>query len=113
MPSFIRPIRSRCAFLATATCTALLGITPSVAAGDPVQQPTCPPGYELGALTFEDVVQLYAGLYTEEQLAPVFAGLDVNGNGLLCFKQPPAFSTIPRFELHPYLFIDDPGGNPG
>lgn len=110
MLSLIRTSWSHRALAAATACSGLLATAPA-AAGD-TQSPQCPPGYELGALSFEEVVQLYAGLYTAEELAPSFAHFDANANGLLCFKQPLAFSQLPRFELHPYLFIDDPGGNP-
>ena len=110
MPSFTSRPRAQRALAAAVVCTALL--TTTAAAAVPQERPACPPGYELGALTFESIAQLYAGLYTEEQVAAAIALHDLNGNGVLCFKQPPAFSQVSMFELHPYLYIDDPGGNP-
>jgi hypothetical protein len=94
--------------------------TAAAAAGDSQQQPACPPGYDLGARTFEQALPLYqeqldAGLYTEADLAAGFANFDVNGNGILCLKGlVPDFTTGGQqdFFAHPNLFIDDPGGNP-
>jgi hypothetical protein len=43
----------------------------------------------------------------EAKLAAGFANLDANANGILCIK-----SSGHDF-VHPYLLIDDPGGNPG
>jgi hypothetical protein len=86
--------------------------TAAAAAGDSQQRPTCPPGYDLGARTFEQALPLFqeqldAGLYTEAELAAGFANFDVNGNGINCFK------FHGHDFAHPYLIIDDPGGNPG
>lgn len=57
---------------------------------------TCPPGFDLGALTFEQTLQLpkvqagiAAGLFTAEDLAAFFDGLDMNDNGLICVQSGP------------------------
>ena len=105
------PSTTRRAVAIAAACCALVTAIAESAAGDSQQGPACPPGYDLGAWTFPQVLQLYqeqldAGLLTEAGLAAGFANRDLNGNGIVCFK------TWGHDPVHPYLTIDDPGGNP-
>lgn len=53
----------------------------------------CAPGFDLGALTLEEALELPRtqaglsdGVFTKEGLAAGFAFFDKNGNGELCFK---------------------------
>src|SRR4051794_17426884 len=107
MSSSTRRFRLRGAIATMAAYCALLAAMAPGAAGASQQRPACPPGYELGALTFEQVLQqglyqepLDAGLVTVEELAAGFAGFDANGTGILCFK----FTAS-----HRYLILDEPG----
>jgi hypothetical protein len=105
------PSTTRRAVAIAAACSALLTAIAASAAGDSQRDPACPPGYDLGARTFQQVLQLYqaqldAGLLTEPGLKAGFDNRDVNGNGIVCFK------TWGHDPVHPYLIIDDPGGNP-
>jgi hypothetical protein len=56
----------------------------------------CPPGFDRGALTFDEGIQLpnivaalADGVYDIPTLAAIFDGVDRNGDGLVCFKTPP------------------------
>jgi len=79
---------------------------------------TRPPGFELGALTLEQALQLPrfvagidAGVFTVERITAHFAEFDVNGNGVLCYKHVPGLEHAGA--PYSYEIIDDPGGNPG
>jgi hypothetical protein len=80
--------------LLAATCTLLLvvGLSPAASAGGQAGF-NCSPGFDIGAVTFEDGIELpriqaglAAGVYTIEDLATTFQGIDHNGNGLICLK---------------------------
>jgi hypothetical protein len=114
-----RKIRPRLAALAATACTASLaaGAAPSQAAAP--ERPTCPPAYDIGALTRDEARQLprYVAAFadpnsgfTEDAFTAFFGTADRNGDGLLCFKLSPGIE-----ELNPYAYqwIDNPGGNPG
>jgi hypothetical protein len=112
MPSSIHRARSRSALAAAAACCALLAPAGPAAAADP-QRPVCPPGYNLGALTFEETLELprfqaalEAGVFTEESLAEGFTFFDANANGILCFKD---VVGLEQRDPYVYLIIDDPG----
>jgi len=54
---------------------------------------TCPPGFDLGALTFDEAFALPGtqrgltdGIYTVEDLHGVFDSVDANNNDLICFQ---------------------------
>jgi hypothetical protein len=79
---------------------ALLLVPQSAYAGKPSY--TCPPGFNLGALTFEQALQLpriqaglAAGVYTAEDLAAFYDAEDTNGNGVICFQSIPPVETNP------------------
>jgi len=72
----------------------------------------CSPGYDLGAVTVEQVLALPRtiaaiddGFFTEAEVYSMFAALDGNGDGYLCFKEPHgAFMANPA-SLWPYLYV--------
>jgi len=103
------------AIIAATACTVLMAAAAPVASSSPPEQVGCPPGYGLGALTFEETLELprfqaalEAGVFTEEGLATGFADFDANGNGILCFKD---VSGLEHVSPYVYLIIDDPGPN--
>jgi hypothetical protein len=105
------PSTTRRAIAIATACCALSATMAASAPGDSQERPACPPAYDLGARTFRQALPLYqaqldAGLLTKAELKAGFENLDVNGNEILCFK------TFGHDPVHPYLIIDDPGGNP-
>jgi hypothetical protein len=88
--------RMRSKALATvAVCAALLGVTIVAASASANGRPEviCPEGFNLGALTLEERLQLpkvhaglEAGVYTVEDIIAVTEFLDRNDNGLLCIQ---------------------------
>jgi hypothetical protein len=65
------------AIIAATACTALMAAAAPVASSSPPEQVGCPPGYGLGALTFEETLELprfqaalEAGVFTEEGQRP-------------------------------------------
>jgi hypothetical protein len=80
---------------------ALLLVPQSAYAGKPSH--TCPPGFDLGGLTLEQVLQLpkvqaglAAGVYDEEFVAAVQDTVDANGDGVICFQTIPASGATPN-----------------
>lgn len=76
----------------------------------------CPPGFDLGAYTFEDYLQLprtaaaiNAGLIDAETLlAGLAAGVDHNGNEVVCVQLSYGFETNSRpFGQYIYNVVDD------
>jgi hypothetical protein len=92
-------IRRGIVFLALAL---VVVATPHVARAGGKPSYTCPPGFDLGALTFEQALQLpriqaglAAGAYTAEDLAAFYDAEDTNGNGVICFQSIPPVKTNP------------------
>jgi hypothetical protein len=77
--------RPRRGGLAATACVALIGATASAAHSNP---PECPPPF--GTWTLEEGLVRYAGFYTEEEIRAGFAGVDRNGNGVICSSIRPA-----------------------
>ena len=97
-------------------CLVVLACTIPASAAADVPRPTCPPGYDIGPLTFAQVLDqglyqeaLEGGFITEAELAAGFDRFDANANGINCFKH----WLGGRAPFTQYLIIDDPGGNPG
>ena len=42
-------------------------------------------------MTLDQALVHYAGFYTEAEIRAGFAGMDKNGNGLVCRTQPPPY----------------------
>ena len=85
-----------CASLAVTALAA--GALPAGAAGQP--EKGCPAGYNLGLMSFEQVLQhpkvqaaLADGVTTIEHIDAVHAFVDKNGNGLLCIKDNPQWDN--------------------
>lgn len=123
MPSSIHRSRSRKAVVAATVCSAALigGAAPSSAAAS--ARPTCPPGYELGALTVQEARQLpnfvaaFANPeesgFTEEGFLAAFGPggfFDKNANGILCYKEVAGLNE--HVSPYVYIILDDPIGNP-
>jgi hypothetical protein len=54
---------------------------------------SCPPGFDLGALTFQEALALPGtqrgladGIYTVADLEGIFDSIDANNNDLICFQ---------------------------
>lgn len=111
--------------MAAAAATACWAVLLAGAGADPPtaaasERVTCPPGFELGALTLSEARQLPRfvqafedGVFTDEGFQAAFGPggfFDRNANGILCFKD-----VIGLHQTSPYTYeiIDDPGGNPG
>jgi hypothetical protein len=101
--------------LLAATCTLLLvvGLSPAASAGGQAGF-NCSPGFDIGAVTFEDGIELpriqaglAAGVYTIEDLATTFQGIDHNGNGLICLKDVGALNGGVAFWAFFYGAVDD------
>lgn len=79
--------------LATVGATVVVRATGTYAAPALAAPPLCPPGFNVGAQTFEQRVNepksqaaIAAGVVTFEQARAGFSRLDENGNGLLCVQ---------------------------
>jgi hypothetical protein len=75
---------------------------------------TCPPGFDLGALTFEEGLQLpnivaalADGVYDVPTLGAIFDGVDRNDDGLVCFKTPPSNANPASNLQYAYNITDD------
>ena len=78
----------------TTACLLVLSVAPlgpAVAGGQAGSG--CPPGFDLGGLTFPETLDLpriqaglAAGAYTVEDHTAVFNSVDHNANGVVCFK---------------------------
>jgi hypothetical protein len=84
---------------------------------------SCPPGFDLGALTFEQAVALPGtqrgladGVYTLADLQAIFDSVDKNNNDLICFQD---VFTIAGENPNPasgwqslFNIVDDNASNP-
>jgi hypothetical protein len=91
----------RTLFVFLALALALLVVPQDARAGKP--RNVCPPGFDLGGLTFEEALQLpntqaglAAGIYDEATLAQAFDSIDANGDDVICFQSIPASGTTPN-----------------
>lgn len=90
MPRFVSTGPSRVLLLLILT----LALTaPQIASADKPRT-GCPPGFDVGALTFEESLALpriqsglLDGFYTLDQLEAGFASFDKNGDGEICFQE--------------------------
>ncbi|MBW3608785.1 MAG: hypothetical protein KY463_10580 [Actinobacteria bacterium] len=93
--------------------TLLAAATPAGAAGPP--EKTCPPGFNLGALSLEQRLQLPKvqaaledGIVTLEQIKAGAAAIDKNGNGLLCVQDiPQANNAAPAAGFEYFYNLSD------
>lgn len=76
---------------------------PQVARAEGNPRMACPPGFDLGGLTFEQALQLpnaqaglAAGFYDEEFVAEVHDAVDANRDGVICFQTIPASGATPN-----------------
>jgi len=81
---------------------ALLAIPLTALAGG---KPTigCPPSFDLGGLTLDQVLELpkvqvgiEAGFYDEESVADAQDAVDANGDGVICFQTVPPSGATPN-----------------
>jgi hypothetical protein len=81
----------------------------------------CPPGFNLGALTFDEFIALprtqaaiEAGLTTPDGARAALAGVDKNGNGVVCGQlQHGAEVSNAPFGQYLYNVVDDNASVPG
>ena len=81
----------------------------------------CGAGFDLGALTINQAVALPRtqaaiadGLTTESDVRAGYAGLDANGNGVICAQLPHGFKVSSRpFGQYFYNFVDDNAADVG
>ena len=114
------PVRGRTSLLilALALSAAALAVSPARAGGQAGNG--CAPGFDLGALTFEQGVALprvqaglTAGVFTIEGLAAGFNKVDHNDDGLLCFKDIGALSGDVGIWVYSYNIVDNNASSPG
>jgi hypothetical protein len=79
--------------IATVGCALTSAVAPLGASGTGKPGYSCPPGFNLGANTFDEYLALPRtqaaindGLTTTEQVLAVLASLDKNGSGSVCVK---------------------------
>jgi hypothetical protein len=112
--------RTALALTATLALTALLA--PQSALADKPRT-TCAPGFDLGALTFEQAAALPAtqrgiadGIFTLDDVRAAFESVDANDNDLVCFQdvysiageQPNPASLLQYF----FNIVDDQASKP-
>jgi hypothetical protein len=75
---------------------------------------TCPPGFDLDALRFEEGLQLpnivaalADGVYDVATLDAIFDGVDRNENELVCFRTPPSNANPASNLQYAYNITDD------
>lgn len=114
------PSRGRVSLLilALALSAAALAASPARAGGQAGYG--CAPGFDLGALTFEQGVALpriqaglTAGVFDLAGLAAGFNKVDHNGDGLLCFKDVGALSGDVGIWVYSYNIVDNNASSPG
>lgn len=81
----------------------ILLAVPQVARAEGKPRIACPPGFDLGGLTFDEALQLpnvqaglAAGFYDEEFVAEVHEAVDANRDGVICFQTIPASGATPN-----------------
>src|ERR671935_49141 len=75
----------------------------------------CPPGFDLGAYTFSDYLQLPrtqaaidAGLIDETMILAALSSVDHNGNGVVCVQLSQRFEVSSKpFGQYMYNIVDD------
>ena len=79
----------------------------------------CAPGFALGEVTLEESLalpRLHAGLeagaFTASDIAALFAAIDHNGDGLLCFQDVGALSGVSHWQYF-YNGVDNNTSVPG
>jgi hypothetical protein len=91
---------------------ALLLVPQTALAEKPLR--TCPPGFDLGALTLEQGLQLpniqaalADGLIDVATLTVLFEGFDANDDGLICFQSYPTRSNPVTEQQYAYNVVDN------
>jgi hypothetical protein len=114
------PVRGRAPLLilALALSAAALAVSPARAGGQAGYG--CSPGFDLGALTFEQGVALpridaglKAGVFTMAGLAAGFNKVDHNDDDLICFKDVGALSGDVGIWVYSYNIVDNNASSPG
>ena len=89
----------------------------AIAGGKP--RNSCPPGFNLGAQSLEQYLQLPrtvaaidAGLTTPDEIAAGFGAVDRNGNGLICLQLSEGFQKNGPYSVYYYNVSDDTASVP-
>ena len=113
------PVRGRASLLilALALSAAALAVSPARAGGQAGYG--CAPGFDLGALTFEQGVALpridaglKAGVFDMAGLAAGFNKVDHNDDDLICFKDVGALSGDVGIWVYSYNIVDNNASSP-
>jgi hypothetical protein len=115
----IRFTSGRVAALAVGSTLILAAASGTASAATPPAG--CGAGFDLGPLTIDQAVALPRtqaaiadGLTTQGDVRAGYAGLDRNGNGVICVKLPHGFEVSSRpFGQYFYNFADDNAANRG
>ena len=74
----------------------------------------CPPGFDLGALTFQDALLLSNvqaglddGIFDVAGLNALFGSVDANGDGLICFKSYSSNANPASEQQYGYNVVDN------
>jgi hypothetical protein len=103
----------RLAALALTTTLSILGAAGTASAA--TRPGGCGAGFDIGPVTIDQAVALPRsqeaiadGLTSESAARAVYAGIDANGNGVICAKLPHGFEVGSRpFGEYLYNFVDD------
>ena len=94
------------------TVLAMLLVPEGASAGKPSYG--CAPGFDLGALTLEQALQLpnaqaaiADGVYTVADVTASWPGWDKNGDGLICFQSFPANANPASLLQYYYNVVDN------
>ena len=106
--------RMRLAF-ATSGCAVAAVLAPLAAAGSGKPSYGCPPGFNLGSVTFAEYLVLprtqaaiNVGLVTPEQILASLASVDTNANGSICVQLSHGGEVNSRpFAEYIYNVVDD------
>jgi hypothetical protein len=98
--------------LTAALALTVLLVPQSAIADKPLR--TCPPGFDLGALTLEQGLQLpniqaalADGVIDVATLTVLFEGFDANDDGLICFQSYPTSSNPVTQQQYAYNVVDN------
>jgi len=114
------PVRGRTSLLilALVLSAAALAVSPARAGGQAGYG--CAPGFDLGALTFNQGVALpriqaglTAGVFTMAGLEAGFNKVDHNNDDLVCFKDVGALSGDVGIWVYSYNIVDNNASSPG
>lgn len=103
------------ALSATVLAVALLALLATPAFAERATGTTCPPPFA-GAVTLAQekqlprtVAALEAGVYTEQEIDDLFAAIDVNDNGLICYQEVHGFDKASESSgrQYDYNLVDD------